>query len=540
MTVFFIILSILSGLIYGFLAGNSGYVDEKYIFYISRIFYICLSLAAVRLLTYIIVEKIGSAHKVPSELMRVIISIALYLFFGVLIIKLGFNMNIAALVTTSALLTAIVGLAMQTTLGNVFSGLSLQLEQLFYIGDTVRIKDTLGLIESITWRSVSIRTIEGSLIIVPNGKISSADVEVFHKNQSVLVKTKICTPISYLPQKVRKTIHGVVNSVPNVDKTKPIIINLDSTKPHDRINTYTILCFSKNFLLKFPVKATITERVWYAFARNGIDLLNIERRKSDLHGQYFFEKEKIKSDLSPKHYIKIISNTAILKPLDQEEKVYLADNMEKLIYAHGEPILFETGFKTAMFVIAQGCVKMEYLSDVTEDDPLLTDEDETQEVSNFLWDPEILDNISAKLISFVGPVGKYLVNQAAHKTSDLYRLYTLLAAEVKNKKDKEQFLKNIPDCHIKNLYPEDFFGVVRLFMGITNVAIRYEAVGHVDLIMIKPIIMNEFFDRRPVLPQKFSEILAEYFAEGIEFKTLFKGKDTEADILAKINLFYSL
>ena len=542
MNLFFIILALITGIIYGFLAGNSDYIDGKYIFYVSRIFYICLSLAAVRFLTHIIVENLGANQKkVPSELMRLLVAVFLYLFFSALIMKLGFNMNITTLVTTSALLTAILGLAMQTTLGNIFSGLSLQIEQLFYIGDTVRLKDILGIIESITWRSVSIRTMEGSIIVIPNSKISSTNVEVFHKEKPVQVKTNICVPISYPPQKVRNIITEVIQSVPHVDTNKAIIVNLDSIKPHDSINSYSINCFSNNFALKFPVLSTIKERVWYAFARNKIDLLNIEREKQFFIAPSFFEKVKIKSDFLPNHYLKIIFNTPIFTPLDKEEKLYIADNIEKLIFTHGESILFEKKFRNTMFIIAQGIVKVEYISDDIEDDLILIDENKTKKNSKFLWDTKILEELIDRFVPFVGPVGGHLVRQASRKTINLYSLYNILASELTDENDKEQFLKDIPTCHVKSLHSEDFFGALRLFMEIKDIPMRYEAVGHVDLIAIKPQIMKEIFQRRPSLVKDFSKIMAGHIAETIEFNNpLSEDKWSEADILDKINLFYSL
>jgi small-conductance mechanosensitive channel len=542
MTLFFILLSIITGLIYGFLTSNINFIDEKYFFYISRIFYLCISFVLVRLISYIIVEKsLGAAKdKIPSGLLRFIVSAILYILAAALIMKFGFNMNLAALLTTSALLTAVIGFAMQSTLGNIFSGLSLQLEQLFYIGDTVRIKNIIGSIEALTWRSVSIRTPESSIIVIPNGKISSDDVEVFPENNPVLVKVKVPAPISNPPQKVRKIINDVIMNVPNIAKHKPIIVNMDSIEPDDKLNMYSIAFFCERFVLKFSVAAMIKERIWYAFLRNGIDILNIEKDTSISVMPYFFEKEEVKSDITPAHYLNIIHNTAILEPLNKEEKIYIADNMEKLFFTHGEPIFFEDSLEHAMFIIASGKVKAEYKASFANECLLFTEKNEIEEVSEVLWDPEILHSISKEFISFVGPIGGHLVKQAARSTLDPYRLYHILAADIENENDKEKFLNSVPECPVKNLYVKDFFGEMKLFAGITNMMMNYEAIGHVDIIVIKPFLMKDILERRPVLSQDFSKIIVKYFKDQPEFKALFEDKDAEKGILEKINSFYNI
>lgn len=85
-----------------------GVIDERYLFYVSRAFYIYISIVFIDYASKFLVEKvIGKAeNKIPSELMRVMINMLLYMIFGALILKLGFNMKLAALITTSALLTA--------------------------------------------------------------------------------------------------------------------------------------------------------------------------------------------------------------------------------------------------------------------------------------------------------------------------------------------------------------------------------------------------------------------------------------------------
>jgi len=82
------------------------------------------------------------------------------------------GVNLLQLVTTSAVLTAIIGLALQDTLGNLFAGLAIQVEKPFRVGQWVNLAGKDGLVSEITWRATKIRTKNGNFVIVPNSTLS--------------------------------------------------------------------------------------------------------------------------------------------------------------------------------------------------------------------------------------------------------------------------------------------------------------------------------------------------------------------------------
>ena len=77
----------------------------------------------------------------------------------------------ASLVTTSALITGIVALSMQDTLGNVLGGILLELDHSVALGDWVRLDDLSGRVVQIRWRHTTIRTRNGERVIVPNAAL---------------------------------------------------------------------------------------------------------------------------------------------------------------------------------------------------------------------------------------------------------------------------------------------------------------------------------------------------------------------------------
>jgi MscS family membrane protein len=70
-----------------------------------------------------------------------------------------------------------VALAAQKTIENLFGGISILTDRVIRVGDLCRVGQTIGTVEDIGLRSTRIRTFERGLISVPNGSLSTANVE---------------------------------------------------------------------------------------------------------------------------------------------------------------------------------------------------------------------------------------------------------------------------------------------------------------------------------------------------------------------------
>jgi MscS family membrane protein len=72
-----------------------------------------------------------------------------------------------------------VALAAQKTVENLFGALSLGADQPFREGDFVRVEDVVGTVEAIGLRSTRIRTLDRTLVSIPNGKLAEMRLETF-------------------------------------------------------------------------------------------------------------------------------------------------------------------------------------------------------------------------------------------------------------------------------------------------------------------------------------------------------------------------
>ncbi len=85
----------------------------------------------------------------------------------------------SSLLTTSALITAVLAFAMQDTLGNVLAGVALQLDNSLRTGDWIRIDDINGRVAQVRWRQTTIRTRNGEVVVVPNSQLMRGRFTVY-------------------------------------------------------------------------------------------------------------------------------------------------------------------------------------------------------------------------------------------------------------------------------------------------------------------------------------------------------------------------
>jgi small-conductance mechanosensitive channel len=101
-----------------------------------------------------------------------------FLIAGITIVSLVFRQSVTGLWATSGVVGLVVGLAVRNMIADVFSGIALNIDRPFKIGDWVEvhprsIEPKRGCVAEISWRSTRIRTTDNTMVILPNSLVSS-------------------------------------------------------------------------------------------------------------------------------------------------------------------------------------------------------------------------------------------------------------------------------------------------------------------------------------------------------------------------------
>ncbi len=93
-----------------------------------------------------------------------------------------FGLNLATVATTSAVFSLVLCIVLQDTLGNLFSGLALQIDRPFHINDWVEIHDGdqkwVGQIYEINWRATFLLSLADELVMFPNKTIGQSKIVI--------------------------------------------------------------------------------------------------------------------------------------------------------------------------------------------------------------------------------------------------------------------------------------------------------------------------------------------------------------------------
>lgn len=136
-----------------------------------------LVLALIRLLLWLVLELPGGLEwwRPPPELLVQLLLVAGGALAAVLLVNRVGRLDVVGLVTTSAVLTAVVGLAIQEPLKDLIAGLELQLSDDLRLGDLVEIVggQARGRVESLSWRDTTLRTAKGVRVVLPNTQVTN-------------------------------------------------------------------------------------------------------------------------------------------------------------------------------------------------------------------------------------------------------------------------------------------------------------------------------------------------------------------------------
>jgi small-conductance mechanosensitive channel/CRP-like cAMP-binding protein len=313
-----------------------------------------LMFVAVRLVNaflFDLVFRLRKGREAPS-LIRDLFSIVAYILLVAFILKHYFALSLGALLSGSALLGVILGLALQDTLGNLFSGISLHADKPFEVGDFITIGKYSGVVESVTWRAAKIRTLNNHIILVSNSQIAKEAIEVAPRDNPNARLVFFNALYSHSPTKVIEVVRNAIRETENVRREPKPVIRIRNLS--DFAVDYEIKYWAEDYVLQNDTDAILRQRIWYAFKRAGLSFayptqtLYIERPQAV--ASLAADEETLTGRLSA---------TGIFAPLNADELSQLACASRSHTYAPGETIIRAGDKGDSMFVVHHGHVAVQ-------------------------------------------------------------------------------------------------------------------------------------------------------------------------------------
>ena len=262
--------------------------------------------------------------------------------------------DLGALFTTSALFGVIIGLALQDTLGNFFAGISLHADRPFQVGDVIVVTPNklTGVVESITWRAIKIRTFQNHIVLVSNSLAAREAIEVSPRDN---LNARLVFFSTIYTDSPAKTIHIVRESVRDADNVSDKITPIVRIRQlGDSSIDWEIKYWLDDYAKYNDTDALVRQRVWYALRRNGLTFafptrtLYVER---PVAARPITAAEDQIADR--------LSAVDIFSPLSPDELRQLAKATAGHVFAPGETLIRAGDEGSSMFVVHNGRVAVQ-------------------------------------------------------------------------------------------------------------------------------------------------------------------------------------
>ncbi len=280
-----------------------------------------------------------------------LILIVLYAVVLMVVLRATLHVDVTSLLATSAVISVIIGFALQDTLGNIFAGLSMQLQKPFEPGDWVHFGNYLGRVQGIGWRATRIITRDNERLEIPNNLIAK-DVVVNYTSGGVADAIFIGLPYEEPPNRVKEILTRVLRHAEGVARhPEPEVMAVEYG---DSAIKYRLRFWLSDYGTHEQARDIVISNVWYALRRHAIDIpfpihtvhLRQETAQEDLRA----EREK--------RLIAELRQVDFLAELSDEELEMLMPNTHVHQFGAGETLMHQGEVGDYFHILRRGKVKI--------------------------------------------------------------------------------------------------------------------------------------------------------------------------------------
>ena len=245
--------------------------------------------------------------------------------------------NIGGLITAVGVTSIVIGLAVQSAVGPVISGLLLLFEQPFRIGDWLDTKFGKGRVAEVNWRAVHIDT-ENGLQVIPNAAL--AEDSFVNLSRTTAPYFKAIATLTFAaddpPGEVRDTLLAVAAALPAKLAGIPASVTALGA------GAYRVSVPIASPADEAATADTLQHRTWYAAQRAGLHLDNVKSGNRE------------KRDFMAEHLGPAVASLGV----DENELATMLSGARLLPYAGGELIQAVDTIPTSVGFIIEGTAEM--------------------------------------------------------------------------------------------------------------------------------------------------------------------------------------
>ena len=213
----------------------------------------------------------------------VVARVAVWSLTALFVLEALTGMQAPALIASLGVGGIAVGLAVQNSVGDLFSSLALSMDQPFVIGDAIEVGGLQGRVEQIGLRTTRVRSTTGELIVLPNSYLTSTQLKNLKQMESRLVIFRFSVNaavdvdrLAAIPGEVKdwlSEIDGVVFERCTLSSIQPAGVNSPATAVFNTLYRLSDPAFDTYMRVQEKVNLMLMERL----KAGGVELVGLNQ-----------------------------------------------------------------------------------------------------------------------------------------------------------------------------------------------------------------------------------------------------------------------
>jgi small-conductance mechanosensitive channel len=293
----------------------------------------------------------------PIIIADITISIC-YLIWGAIRLHVA-GVAVSDIVTTSAVLTAVIAFALQDTLGNLLAGIAIQLDDSIRVGDWIEHDSVVGRVSEINWRATSLETRNWETVVIPNSLLLKNRFTVLGKRQQAPLQWRrwvwFDLTLETLPSQIIQIIEAAMAETRIANVAKTPAPNCVLMKVENGIARYAVRYWLTDLQQDDPTDSAVRTQVDAALRRH-------DRRLAPPIFNVLMTKEKQELDARHKRHLNErvghLQKLNLFCMLERDEIVELADRLKFTPFVAGDVMLEQGQVSEWLYIIISGQAEM--------------------------------------------------------------------------------------------------------------------------------------------------------------------------------------
>lgn len=270
--------------------------------------------------------------------------------------------NLSSVIATSAVVSGILAISLQATLGNILGGVALQLDGSIHVGDWIQLESgRQGKVKQIRWRHTLLETRDWATLVVPNSALLAGNILILGKRDGEPLQARMwvnfCVDFKHAPQRVVQVVEDALAAapIPNVAaRPKPSCVCMDFTR--EGYAAYAVRYHLTDLAVDDPTNSVVRARIYAALNRAGIHLARPARSIVVTNDDETRATRRFEKDRSVR--AEALARMELFQSLTETERLSISERLLDAHFVAGEVVTRQGAVAHWLYILVAGTVEI--------------------------------------------------------------------------------------------------------------------------------------------------------------------------------------